>query len=236
MKLSAPVHVLKRQAKDLKRANAITLTQALDQIAVREGFASWGLLQARAKTIKPETYDAVLDYLHPGDLVLVGARPGLGKTTLAMQVLTQAVREGRQGFFFSLEYTPVQARAKAASVDAGFDQIADRLTLDCSDAISADYIINQTRGQVAKGAVIAVDYLQLLDQQRNKAPLQQQVEDLKAYAREVGCIVIFISQIDRRFDADDRTQPGLDDVRLPNPLDLGLFNKSIFVEGDRVFA
>ena len=48
--------------------------------------------------------------------------------------------------------------------------------------------------------------------------------------------MIFISQIDRRFDADDRTQPGLDDVRLPNPLDLGLFNKSIFVEGGRVFV
>jgi len=241
MKLSSPIHVLKRQAKDLKRAKSITMIAALDQMAQAEGFASWSLLQAKVKAMIPNTYDEVLDYLVPGDLVLIGARPGLGKTTLTIQILLQAMREGRSCHFFSLEYTAEQAAAKVASLDAGPDQIAGKLTLDISDDISADYIIAQTQDQLAKdhvgeGALIAVDYLQLLDQQRNKPPLQQQIEALKSYARETGCIVIFISQIDRRFEGDIRSRPSLDDVRLPNPLDLGLFNKSIFVEGDRVFV
>ena len=50
------------------------------------------------------------------------------------------------------------------------------------------------------------------------------------YADEKKCIFIFISQIDRTFDQQHDQQPGLSDVKLPNPLDLGLFNKSIFVQ------
>jgi hypothetical protein len=40
MKLTAPLHVLKGKAKELKRSQAITMTEALDQIAKVEGFSS----------------------------------------------------------------------------------------------------------------------------------------------------------------------------------------------------
>jgi len=108
------------------------------------------------------------------------------------------------------------------------------LKLDFSDDISSNYIISKTRGIAKEGSLIAVDYLQLLDQQRNKPPLQKQIEDLKAYARKTKCILIFISQIDRAFEEKGHDQPSLEDVRLPNPLNLSLFNKSIFVHGEHL--
>jgi hypothetical protein len=47
-------------------------------------------------------------------------------------------------------------------------------------------------------------------------------------------VLIFISQIDRRFDLLAGSFPSLDDVRLPNPLNLKLFNKACFLNTGKV--
>ncbi|MCF8466221.1 MAG: replicative DNA helicase [Sneathiella sp.] len=234
MKLTAPIHVLKGKAKELKRSEAITMTEALDQIAKAEGFNSWSLLQSKVKAFTPKTKEDILSYLHPGDLLLIGARPGLGKTTFTLQLLLQAIKEERICFFFSLEYTQKVLSAKLVELDKKFEPNEPLLKLDLSDEISSDYIMSQTKDTVREGSLIAVDYLQLLDQNRRKPSLQKQIEDLKAYAKEKKCIVIFISQIDRAFDEEERIKPSMEDVRLPNPLDMALFNKSIFVQNGQI--
>jgi len=153
------------------------MAEALDQIAQAEGFNTWSLLQPKVKAFTPKTKEDLLNYLHHGDLLLIGAKPGLDKTTLTLQ-----------------------------------------------------------KGTIAEGSLIAVDYLQLLDQNRSKQSLQKQIEDLKAYAKEKQCIVIFISQIDRAFDEEEQVKPNMGDVRLPNPLDMSLFNKSIFVQNGQIYT
>ena len=235
MKLSAPVHVLKRKAKELKRSRQITLTEALDRIAREEGFASWSLLQSRVNAFVPKTTDDVLDNLFPGDVMLIGARPGLGKTTLALQLLLRAIKQDRTCFFFTLEFTQQELMAKLSRLDETYDQHNSLLKLDFSDEISSSYIITQTRDIIQEGSLVAVDYLQLLDQQRSKPALQNQIEEVKMYARETNSIFIFISQIDRAFEQKGHARPSLGDVRLPNPLDLGLFNKSMFAHDDQMF-
>ncbi|MBI1216637.1 MAG: DNA helicase [Alphaproteobacteria bacterium] len=236
MKLTAPLHVLKGRAKDIKRAESIPLSAALDRIAKQEGYASWSLLQAKAKAFRPKNAEEVLDDLHPGDLLLVGARPGLGKTTLALQILLAGLRRGRAGFFFSLEYTEKSFAEKITSMGDDAQNTAQKLKTDFSEEISGDYIIRATKGVMGEGGVIAVDYLQLLDQRRDKPPLQQQVGDLKKHARAQKCSILFISQIDRNFDAAGDAPPALQDVRLPNPLDLTLFNKAVFVKDGRIYG
>ena len=105
MKLSAPVHVLKSKAKKLKKEKSLKMSEALDLVAKDEGVASWSLLQKKAKELFPKTREEVLGYLNPGDLLLIAARPGLGKTTFTLQILLQAIHEDLKCFFFSLEYT-----------------------------------------------------------------------------------------------------------------------------------
>lgn len=232
MKLSAPIHVLKSQAKKLKTERSIPLNEALDLIANDEGFNSWSLLQSKAKERLPTQSNEILSYLNEGDLILIASRPGLGKTTFTLKLLHQAMKEKRESFFFSLEYTHRDVAMKMASIDESIGYHNPLLKFDFSDEISAEYIIKKTKESIKSGSVIGIDYLQLLDQKRTNPEIQEQVNDLKTYAKDKGCIIIFISQVDRKFEYVEK-EPSLRDIRLPNPIDLNIFNKVIFLENDK---
>jgi hypothetical protein len=55
------------------------------------------------------------------------------------------------------------------------------------------------------------------------------VETLRGFAEETGCVVVFIAQVDRSFDEKGRRFPQAADLRLPNPVDLRLFDKTVFL-------
>jgi replicative DNA helicase len=231
MKLSAPIYQLKRKARLLSRQQGIPLHEALDRLAAKEGFRSWGLLAAKAPTSL--SAGAVYRRLNPGDLVLVGARPCQGKTLMSLGLAVEAMRSGNRGAFFTLEYTErhMQGRFRAIGVDQV--QFREQFEFDNSDDISSDYIMRRL-GPAPNGTLAVVDYLQILDQRRDKPELMVQVRALKSFARDNGLIIVFISQIDRTYDQSTKPCPGLEDVRLPNPLDLALFDKALFLHNGEV--
>jgi replicative DNA helicase len=231
MKLSAPIYHLKRKAKRLSRDAGIPLHDALDRVAATEGFSAWSMLAAKAATMTPAI--RLFPQFRPGDLVLVGARPGQGKTLMSLELAVEAMRSGHRAAFFSLEYTErdVLDRLRAIGVEpAQFDKLFE---VDCSDAISADYVVKQM-ASAKSGTFVVIDYLQLLDQRRENPDLTVQVRTLRSFARDRGLIVAFISQIDRSYDPAAKPCPDLDDVRLPNPLDLTLFDKTCFLNNAEV--
>jgi hypothetical protein len=97
-----------------------------------------------------------------------------------------------------------------------------------SGDISANLIVQYLSGSPT-GTVALIDYLQILDQQRSKPPLSEQMRVLSGFARKSGVILGFISQIDRSFDPKRDPLPSLDDVRLPNPIPAGIFSKACFL-------
>lgn len=228
MRTSAPIHRLKRAAREHARTEAIPLHAALDQIAVSEGYSSWSLLAAKHTQASSDPA-TLLESFAPGALVLLAARPLQGKTILALRLALSAVAQGRAAYFFSLDYTEADIAARLATMPA---ELARHLTVDCSDSVSAAHIIARL-GPSQRGAFIAVDYLQLLDQKRSNPPLQEQVETLANFARSQGHVVAFVCQIDRRFDPILNGLPGPADIRLPNPLDLNVFDRAIFLHGGR---
>jgi len=232
MKLSAPVHELKSRAKSLKYSQSITMLAALDRIAIDEGYSSWSLLQSRASSSLPASDEEILAYLNPGDLMLLASRPKLGKTVFTLQLLVQAARQGRRAYFFSLDFTLTDCRARLNSMAGNSDLDSRLITLDCSDDISAEYIINTTNSSIQTDSLIVIDYLQLLDQKRSNPPVQLQIEALKKYARERGCIVIFLCQVARSSESEGHPQLEVGDIRMPNRFDPGLFNKVVLV-GDK---
>jgi hypothetical protein len=231
MRLSAPIYRLKRRAKVLSREERIPLNEALDRVAVEEGFGGWSLLAARVSDTAPSS--KLLARLNPGDLVLLGSRPGHGKTLMGLELIIEAMKEGHRGVFFTLEYNEKDVLNLLRSIGGDAATFSDRFEFDNSDAINSDYIIDRL-ASAPRGTVAVIDYLQLLDQKRENPELMVQVRALKSFASERGLIIVFISQIDRSYDPSERTCPGLRDVRLPNPLDLTLFSKSCFLNDGEV--
>jgi replicative DNA helicase len=231
MRLSAPIYHLKRRAKLLARDEKIALHEALDRIAHEEGFAEWSLLSSRlAKNLSSKV---LLSRLTDGDLLLLGARPGHGKTLLGLQLLLDAAREGRKAVFFTLEYTERETRERIRSFDGSSQGIDDRLEIVTSEDISADFIVQYLSGS-PQGIVALIDYLQILDQQRSKPALSAQMLVLQEFARKTGAILVFVSQIDRSFDPECEPVPGIRDIRLPNSIELGIFSKACFLHDGEV--
>jgi replicative DNA helicase len=231
MKLSAPIYQLKRKARLLSRQQGIPLHQALDRIAAKEGFRSWSLLAAKA----PADLSAGELYarLNPGDLVLVGARPGQGKTLMSLKLAVEAMRSGNRAAFFTLEYAERHLLDRFRAIGVDRSRFKELFEFDNSDEISSDYVMRRL-GSAPNGTLAVIDYLQILDQKRDKPELMAQVRALRSFARENGLIIVFISQIDRAYDPSAKPCPGLEDVRLPNPLDLALFDKTLFLHDGEI--
>lgn len=231
MKLSAPIHHLKRKARLLSRQEDIPLHLALDRIAAAEGFSSWSALAARHEAASPAERLAVR--LLPGDMVLIGARPGQGKTLLGLELAAEAAKAGHRSVFFTLEYTmkDVLDRLRVIGVEPSW--LGGRFEVDLSDKINADHVM-AALDRAPRGTLAVIDYLQLLDQRRENPDLATQVGQLKAFATERGVVLVFLSQIDRSYDPEVKAVPDWQDVRLPNPLDLGLFDKAVFLNGREI--
>ncbi len=226
MKLTTPLYRLKHKAKKLARDAGIPLHVALDQMAKEQGYTSWSLLASQAMKDYPSA--PLYPKLKPGELVLLGARPGHGKTRMGLELIADALKAGHKGFFYTLEYNEADVLKHLQQVGGETPGLENRFHFDCSDSICAAYMIDQL-GTPEAGSLVVIDYLQLLDQKRDHPDLKDQISALKTFARETGLIIVCISQIDRSYELSGRSIPGLADVRLPNPLDLTLFNKACFL-------
>jgi len=231
MKLSAPLPVLKQRAKALARQDSIRLRAALDRIAQQEGYGAWSHLAARAEP--GDAIAALFERLGPGDLVLIGARPGQGKTLLAFGLAIAAMTRGHPAALFSLEFTAADVARCFGALDRSADEFGDRLLVDVSEQICAAHVAARLAGTPA-GTLVVIDYLQLLDQRRDTPGLAEQVRELKDFAARHQAIVVCLAQIRRGFEAASKPYPDWNDVRLPNPLDLSLFDKACFLHQGRM--
>ncbi len=229
MILSAPIYRLKRNARLLAREQRILLHAALDRVAHAEGYASWSLLAARAAAPAAR----LSARLNAGDLVLLGARPGQGKTLLGLELAIEAMKAGRRAFFFSLEYNEREVVERFRALGTDPTRHAELFVFDGSDGICADHVIARL-AQAPRGTLAVIDYLQLLDQKRTNPELAAQVAALKAFSARQGVTTVLLSQIARAYDPAEKPFPDAADIRLPNPLDLTLFDRMCFLNAGRV--
>ncbi len=226
MQISAPIYHLKRRAKRMSKEQNIPLHAALDRIAQDEGYRAWSHLSAAYSEQSPAK--TILDALHPSEMLLLGARPQMGKTVLALELAVLASKQGERARFYTLDYTQADVNKQLAALggNVGGNGFAP-FGIDTSDEISAAYIMETAEQHAA--TFIVVDYLQLLDQNRNHPLLQDQLARLRIFATQTETRIVLVSQIDRQFDLTARPIPEIADVRLPNPADLGLIDKACFL-------
>ncbi len=187
--------------------------------------------------------DDLLHGLHKGQMIVVAARPAVGKSTFGMDIArSAAIRHGLPAAFFSLEMsrTEISMRVLAAEgsmslqdlrkgtiADAGWQKLAKvvariehaPLFIDDSPNMSLMEIRAKCRGlrQQHGLRLVVIDYLQLMSSGKKVESRQQEVSEfsraLKLLAKELEVPVIAISQLNRGPEQRTDKRPQMSDLR-----------------------
>jgi replicative DNA helicase len=187
--------------------------------------------------------DALTNGLHPGQLVVIAGRPGLGKSTLGMDFMRSAsVKHGQASVLFSLEMgkseitmrllsaesrVQLQSMRNGQMSDNDWNKVARRMGEVAGAPLFIDDSPNLTMMEIrAKSRrlkqrhdlkLVVVDYLQLMTSPRRVESRQQEVAEmsrsLKLLAKELNVPVIAISQLNRGAEQRADKRPQLSDLR-----------------------
>ena len=186
--------------------------------------------------------DAKTSGFQKGDMVLIAARPSMGKTTFALNIAEHAaLREGKSVVVFSLEMSKEQLAYKLLCSEANVDMLKLRTgALDDKDweniaratgpLSKAKIYIDDTAGVTVMEMrskcrrlkleygidLIVIDYLQLMSGSSNESRQQEVSEisrSIKALAKEMECPVIALSQLSRAPEQRADHRPMLSDLR-----------------------
>ncbi|WP_058486054.1 replicative DNA helicase [Defluviitalea phaphyphila] len=206
-----------------------------------------GIYRNKGKVTGISTGFIDLDYktagLQPSDLILVAARPSMGKTAFALNIAQYvAVRQKIPVAIFSLEMSKEQLVNRMLCAEAMVDAQKLRTgSLDQDDWVKiaramgplaeAPIYIDDTPGisvmemrakcrrlKLDKGiGLILIDYMQLMSGNRKLDSRQQEISEisrsLKALAREMEAPVVALSQLSRACETRADHRPMLSDLR-----------------------
>lgn len=193
--------------------------------------------------------DNTLNGLRPGQMIIIAARPGMGKSTLALDIMRScSLRQDKTSIIFSLEMgrTELTMRLLSAEANILFDkirkgnmdgsdwdslvkcmsEIADKpLYIDDSPSITMMEIRAKARRLKQQHGLdlIVVDYLQLMSSGKKVESRQQEVAEfsrqLKLLAKELEVPVIAISQLNRNSENRNDKRPQVSDLRESGSLE-----------------
>ena len=239
-----------RQAEDLlfrihsRRENRdfVPLREVLDQYL--EDSASRTQLDATGGPVQTNfpDLDRLLGGLQRSDLVILAARPSLGKSTLAINIARNAAEQGHVCGIFSLEMSRDQLALRMLSAEAEVDSHRLRLNLMTEreqqrviDSIGAlsdlPFYIDDTplegiveirskarRLKLERGLdLLVVDYIQLLSGSTRTGNRVQEMSEisrsLKGLSRDLNIPVLALSQLSRAVEQRPSHRPQLSDLR-----------------------
>ncbi|WP_317405273.1 replicative DNA helicase [Megamonas funiformis] len=179
--------------------------------------------------------------LQKSDLIILGARPSMGKTAFVLNILANLARKNIPVAIFSLEMSAEQLTNRLFSLYGLINSNSirlgkldgndlERLTLTASILSEKPLYIDDTAGlnisELRNKArklkrekdiqLLAIDYLQLM-QGTSKKDRQQEISEisrqLKLLARELNITIIALSQLSRAVEARQDKRPMLSDIR-----------------------
>ena len=212
--------------------DAITKMSAI----YREGGAVTGV-----KTGFPKL-DEITAGLQAADLIILAARPSMGKTAFALNLARNVAMDGIPVALFSLEMSRQQLALRLVCSEGFINQnnlrtgrmsdaewknfalAVDRLSsaqifIDDSPSLTALDLRARARRLRAEHHIglVVIDYLQLMETRARSENRQQEISTisraLKALARELDVPVVALSQLSRAVEARQDKQPQLSDLR-----------------------
>ena len=185
--------------------------------------------------------DRMLVQMGKGDLVIVGARPGMGKTSFAMNIATNVAKQKKAVAIFSLEMSAEQLVTRILSSEALVDSITLRtgqlktedwdniagvisslsgcdIYIDDTSAITAAEMKSKLR-RIPNLGLVVIDYIGLMQSTSNTDNRAQQVgeisRNLKIMAKDFGIPIVCCAQLNRGTEGrtGDAKKPTLADLR-----------------------
>lgn len=187
--------------------------------------------------------DGILGGLHRSDLIIVAARPSVGKSSFAMDIGRHAaVEDGKSVAIFSLEMPALQVMQRILSqqinvslwdirmgqlTDAGYARLAEgadklsrsRIFVDETPGLSAMQLRSKARKLMLEHGLdlIVIDYLQLMQGNGRTDNRVQEISEisrsLKLLARELEVPIVALAQLNRSVESRTDRVPQLSDLR-----------------------
>ena len=184
--------------------------------------------------------DNMIVGMNAGDLILIGARPSMGKTAFALNIAMNAAARKKTVVMFQLEMSKEQIVSRLLSSEAFIDgnkiksgilndddwskimKAASRMSeceiyLDDNPSITVTGMKAKLR-KLRKFDLVIIDYLQLMQTEKgNNGNRVQEISEisrnLKIMAKELGVPVITCAQLSRGPESRDDKRPMLSDLR-----------------------
>lgn len=187
--------------------------------------------------------DKITNGFQPGDLIILAARPSMGKTAMSLLFARRTVLDGNKAQYYSLEMPSFRLADRIISLETNIDsnklqsgKLKDwewsKLTNMLGGFVDAPLLINDEAGltveqiwsyslkELSKGAIsmIIVDFLQLVEHSGGGASTNDKVghvsKRLKALAKKCNCPIIVLSQLSRAVEQRaGDKRPQLSDLR-----------------------
>ena len=187
--------------------------------------------------------DSLTNGLHPGQLIILAARPALGKSTLGLDICRNAsIKHGLSSVMFSLEMSrneivmrllsaeaqiPLHHMRSGTMSESDWAKLASKMGTVSEAPLFIDDSPNMTLMEIRAKCrrlkqrhdlrLVVVDYLQLMTSGKRVESRQQEVSEfsrsLKLLAKELEVPVIAISQLNRGAEQRQDKRPMLADLR-----------------------
>lgn len=186
--------------------------------------------------------DRIVSGMSPGNLIVIGGRPGMGKTALAGSIAVNVAQQGKRVAIFSLEMTGAELTSRWLAGRTGISTDRQRhgqidqadwpalveasrylssldIMVDDQSRLSVPQMRQRARRMRRRHGLdlIIVDHLQLVRQGGRPENRRLEIGDatgmLKALAKELKIPVVLLSQLSRGVEQRDNKRPILSDLR-----------------------
>lgn len=196
-----------------------------------------------------EKFDFATNGFAKGDLIILGARPSMGKTAFALELIQQLARKGHASLLFEQEMseeklglrllsanslTRTQKMYKGTIDDTEMDHIiaesetiakTRKIFIDPTPGVTLLQVRNKVRQlkQQANIEIVIIDHIALMTPSDKKKDTNTQITEiskgLKAIAKEYDVVVIALSQLNRAVEKRIDKRPNLSDLRESGSLE-----------------
>jgi len=187
------------------------------------------------------TLDGVIGSFEPGDLVVIGARPSMGKTSLATTFASSYDKRGIGVLFDSLEmphekifrrFVAERSGEELNDIKRGFVSVPERFNRAVRELRNTNNLIIHDTSYISIHQLVAkastvfrknkhfkiwvIDHIRYIKKEGKKEDyiqISEMTKMLKKFAKEHGAVVLLLTQLNRTNETRQNKRPTLSDIR-----------------------